>query len=53
MGTPELDGVMVFNPQGTPIGRIALPERCANICFGGEDVTACSWRRGMGFMRCM
>jgi gluconolactonase len=36
MGTPELDGVMVFNPQGTPIGRIALPERCANICFGGR-----------------
>jgi gluconolactonase len=37
MGTPGLDGVMVFNPQGTPIGRIALPERCANICFGGRD----------------
>jgi gluconolactonase len=37
MGTPELDGVMVFNPQGTPIGRIALPERCANVCFGGKD----------------
>ena len=35
MGTPELDGVMVFNPAGTPIGRIALPERCANVCFGG------------------
>ena len=35
MGTPELDGVMVFAPDGTPIGRIALPERCANVCFGG------------------
>ena len=35
MGTPELDGVMVFNPAGEPIGRIALPERCANVCFGG------------------
>lgn len=35
MGTPELDGVMVFAPDGTPIGRIALPERCANLCFGG------------------
>ncbi|HET9147431.1 MAG TPA: SMP-30/gluconolactonase/LRE family protein [Acetobacteraceae bacterium] len=35
MGTPELDGVMVFNPEGEPIGRIALPERCANLCFGG------------------
>jgi gluconolactonase len=29
------DGVMVFAPDGTPIGRIALPERCANVCFGG------------------
>lgn len=36
MGTPELDGVMIFNPAGAPIGRIALPERCANLCFGGR-----------------
>ncbi len=36
MGTPELDGVMIFNPEGSPIGRIALPERCANLCFGGK-----------------
>ena len=35
MGSPELDGVMVFNRHGQPIGRIALPERCANVCFGG------------------
>ena len=35
MGDPELDGVMIFNPAGKPIGRIALPERCANLCFGG------------------
>jgi gluconolactonase len=34
--TPELDGVMVFNPAGAAIGRIALPERCANLCFGGR-----------------
>jgi len=34
MGTPELDGVMVFSAQGEPIGRIQLPERCANLCFG-------------------
>ncbi len=32
----SLDGVMVFNPGGEPIGRIALPERCANLCFGGR-----------------
>lgn len=31
----DLDGVMVFNPQGRPIGFIRLPERCANLCFGG------------------
>jgi len=36
MGSEELDGVMIFNPDGKPIGRIALPERCANLCFGGE-----------------
>ena len=36
MGKPELDGVMVFAPDATPIGRIALPERCANLCFGGK-----------------
>ena len=35
MGTAELDGVRVFAPDGKPIGRIALPERCANVCFGG------------------
>ena len=36
MGKPELDGIMVFAPDATPIGRIALPERCANVCFGGR-----------------
>jgi gluconolactonase len=36
MGDPALDGVMVFEPGGSPIGRIALPERCANLCFGGR-----------------
>ncbi|MEM7407326.1 MAG: SMP-30/gluconolactonase/LRE family protein [Pseudomonadota bacterium] len=35
MGQPELDGVFVFSPEGDHIGRIALPERCANVCFGG------------------
>ncbi|MBV8791783.1 MAG: SMP-30/gluconolactonase/LRE family protein [Pseudolabrys sp.] len=33
--TPELDGVRVFSPQGEPLGHIHLPERCANVCFGG------------------
>jgi gluconolactonase len=27
--------VHVFNPAGKLIGRIDLPERCANVCFGG------------------
>jgi gluconolactonase len=31
----DLDGVMVFNPAGKPIGFIKLPERCANLTFGG------------------
>ncbi len=35
MGDSELDGVRVFNPNGEPIGHIDLPERCANLCFGG------------------
>ncbi len=36
MGDAELDGVRVFNHAGAPIGHIALPERCANLCFGGR-----------------
>ncbi len=35
MGEAGLDGVHVFNPAGKLIGRIDLPERCANLCFGG------------------
>jgi gluconolactonase len=35
MGTDDLDGVMIYNSGGKPIGRIQLPERCANLCFGG------------------
>jgi len=35
MGSAELDGVNVYNPDGKLIGRINLPERCANLCFGG------------------
>jgi len=36
MGTEGLDGVAIFNPAGKKIGRIDLPERCANLCFGGR-----------------
>ncbi len=35
-GGPGQDGVAVFTPDGTLIGRILLPERCANLCFGGR-----------------
>jgi gluconolactonase len=35
MGEEGLDGVWIFNAEGTHIGRIDLPERCANLCFGG------------------
>ena len=35
MGSAELDGVVIYNPDARLIGRIALPERCANLCFGG------------------
>jgi gluconolactonase len=34
--SPELlDGVRVFSPAGQAIGHLHLPERCANLCFGG------------------
>jgi gluconolactonase len=35
MGTDALDGVRIFTPAGEAIGHIHLPERCANLCFGG------------------
>ena len=28
-------GVTVWNPDGKLLGRIRLPETCANVCFGG------------------
>ena len=37
MGKAELDGVVIYSPEGKLIGRIALPERCANVCFGGAN----------------
>jgi gluconolactonase len=36
MGSDDLDGVHIFNAKGKPIGHIDLPERCANVCFGGR-----------------
>jgi len=36
-GGEGLDGVRVFAPDGTAIGHIDLPERCANVAFGGRS----------------
>src|SRR2546430_13720353 len=30
-------GVTVWNPEGQLIGRIRLPEVCANVAFGGPE----------------
>jgi gluconolactonase len=35
--TAAFDGVRVVNAGGQPIGHIHLPERCANLCFGGRQ----------------
>jgi gluconolactonase len=34
-GGESFNGVHVFAPDGKLIGRIHLPETCANLCFGG------------------
>jgi gluconolactonase len=33
------DGVQVFAPDGKSLGKIAVPESPANLCFGGADGT--------------
>ncbi|MGB0659213.1 MAG: SMP-30/gluconolactonase/LRE family protein [Mangrovicoccus sp.] len=35
--TSALDGVHCFAPDGTLLGKILIPERVANLCFGGAD----------------
>lgn len=34
-GPDGFNGVHIFAPDGTLIGKIHLPETCANLCFGG------------------
>ena len=34
-GGESFNGVHVFAPDGKLIGKIHLPETCANLCFGG------------------
>ncbi|WP_129141400.1 SMP-30/gluconolactonase/LRE family protein [Modicisalibacter coralii] len=36
-GGEGIDGVAVFDPEGVLLGRILLPEVCANLCFVGAD----------------
>jgi gluconolactonase len=43
MGSDKLDGVMEISRAGKLAGRIALPERCANLCFS-------EWARNRLFM---
>jgi len=33
----DLDGVRVYDREGRALAHIALPERCANLCFGGPN----------------
>jgi gluconolactonase len=35
-GDPMEDGVWCYAPTGELIGKIHLPETCANLCFGGK-----------------
>jgi gluconolactonase len=35
-GDPAEDGVRCYEPGGTLIGKIRLPEAAANLCFGGK-----------------
>lgn len=35
-GDPSEDGVRCYAPSGDLIGKIHLPEGCANLCFGGK-----------------
>jgi gluconolactonase len=34
-GDPKEDGVRCYTPVGELIGKIHLPETCANLVFGG------------------
>ena len=34
----KLDGVRVYDTQGVALAHIHLPERCANLCFGGPKM---------------
>jgi gluconolactonase len=33
---PREDGVRCYSPEGALLGKVHLPEVCANLCFGGK-----------------
>jgi len=35
--TSSHDSVQVFDPDGRPVERVPVPEKIANVCFGGDD----------------
>lgn len=35
--TSSEDSVQIYHPDGTRIGRIAVPEKVGNLCFGGKQ----------------
>ena len=35
-GDPQEDGVRCYAPDGDLVGKIHIPETCANLCFGGR-----------------
>lgn len=35
--TSSGSGVIVISPQGEVLGRVPVPEKVANVCFGGDD----------------
>jgi gluconolactonase len=35
-GDPQEDGVRCYAPDGDLIGKVHIPETCANLCFGGR-----------------
>ena len=37
--TSAMDGIHCLTPEGALLGKIALPDKTANICFGGPDGT--------------
>lgn len=35
--TSSEDSVQIYHPDGTRLGRIAVPEKVGNLCFGGPE----------------